>query len=223
MKIIALLASPRGLKGNTAALLQYVLEGAKAEGGSAEIIVLKGDTVLPCRACDVCHEKGACIQKDDFAGIKAKIDDADGLILASPNYINNVSAQMKAFMDRCCGVVHCMQFWGKYGAQVVTSGGEGEEPAIECMNHFFIATGVVPVGVVSANMSALPDAEFTEELKRGARELGGKMVAAWRAGEIPPAVETRRNDFRTRMRALMAWKKDEWPYEYRYWQEGMGL
>ena len=59
--------------------------------------------------------------------IKAKIVGAEGLILASPNYINNVSAQMKGFMDRCCGVVHCLQFWGKYGVSVVTSGGDGDE------------------------------------------------------------------------------------------------
>lgn len=223
MKIIALLASPHGLKGNTAALLQYVMEGAKAEGCSTEIVVLKGDTVLPCLACDICHKKGSCLQKDDFESIKAKIVGSDGLILAGPNYIFNVSAQMKAFMDRCCGVVHCMQFWGKYGASVVTSGGDGEEPALESMSHFLIATGVLPVGAVSANMSTMPSEDFTEELRERARELGRKLVSAWRAGEIPMEEDARRNAFRERMRTLIAWKKEEWPYEYRYWKEGLGL
>jgi len=60
MKIISLLGSPHGLRGNTAGLLRLVLEGAEAEGAETETVVLKGDTVLPCRACDTCHKKGAC-------------------------------------------------------------------------------------------------------------------------------------------------------------------
>ncbi len=223
MKIIALLASPQGLKGNTSGLLRYVVEGAKAEGADTEIIVLKGDKVLPCLACGTCHKKGSCLQKDDFQSIKAKIAGAEGLILASPNYIFNVSAQMKAFMDRCVGVVHCMQFWGKYGASLVTSGGEGEEAIPEYMNQFLIMTGAVPVGTVSANMSAMPSGDFTEELRERARALGRKLVTEWRAGQVLPEVEARRNAFRDRMCAVMPWRKEEWPYEYRYWKEGMGL
>ncbi len=223
MKIIALVASPHGLKGNTAALLRYVVEGAEAEGGSTEIVVLKGDTVLHCLACDICHIKGRCMQNDDFEAIKAKIAGAEGLILASPNYINNVSAQMKGFMDRCCGVVHCLQFWGKYGVSVVTSGGEGDEPVAKYMNQFLIMTGAAPVGAVSANMSVMPAEDFTEELRERAWELGRKLVTAFCASEVPPEVEARRNAFRDRMRSLIAWKKEEWPYEYQYWKDGMGL
>jgi multimeric flavodoxin WrbA len=218
MKIISLLASPHGLKGNTAGLLRYVIEGAEAEGAKTETVVLKGDTVLPCRACDACH-----IQKDRFEEIKEKIAGADGLILASPNYIFNVSAQLKAFMDRCCGVIHCMQFWGKYGASVITSGGGGDEPVAGYMSHFLISTGVVPVGGVWATMSAMPEGGFTEEVRENAVILGRRLVAAWRTGEVPADTDERRNAFRERMRALMNWRREEWPYEYRYWKENRGL
>ncbi len=136
MRIISLLGSPRGMKGNTARLLRIVLSGSESQGAKTEIISLKGDTVLPCRGCDVCHQKGVCIQKDDFEAIKNKIFEADGLVLASPNYIFGVSAQLKAFMDRCCGILHCIGFEGKYGASVITSGGGDEAPIAEFMNHF---------------------------------------------------------------------------------------
>ena len=223
MKIISLLGSPHGLRGNTAALLRLVLEGAEAEGAQTETVALKGDTVLPCRACDACHKKGRCVQEDDFEAIKEKILGADGLVLASPNYIFNVSAQMKAFMDRCCGVIHCMQFWGKYGASVVTSGGGDEETVAEYMKHFLITTGAVPVGEVSAMMSAMPEEGFTEEVTVSAVGLGKRLVTAWRAGEVPPEVDERRNAFRRRMHALMDWRREEWPFEYGYWKEKMGL
>ncbi len=126
MKIVALLASPHGLRGSTARLLKSVLEGAKSAGAKTETIVLTWDKVHPCLGCDGCHKTGRCRQKDDFEAIKEKILRADGLILATPNYIDYVSAQLKVFMDRCCGIVHCLGFEGRYGAVVVTSGGGAE-------------------------------------------------------------------------------------------------
>ena len=223
MKIISLLASPHGLKGNTGGLLRQVLDGAEAEGAGTEVVVLRGDTVLPCRGCDMCHKKGRCAQKDDFETLKGKIIEADGLVLASPNYIFNVSAQLKAFMDRCCGVIHCMQFWGKYGASVVTSGGGDEKPIADYMNHFLVTTGAVPVGGVWASMSAMPEGVFAEEVCDDARNLGKRLVAAWRGRKVTREAEMGRNEFRERMRALITYRKKEWPYEYRYWEENPRL
>jgi len=59
------------------------------------------------------------------------------------------------FLDRCCGVIHCLGFDGKYGASVVASGGGDEPPIAEYMIHFQITTGVVPVGAVWATMGAI--------------------------------------------------------------------
>ncbi len=47
MKIISILGSPHGLKGNTAGLLRHVLAGAESEGAQTEVIILKGDAVMP--------------------------------------------------------------------------------------------------------------------------------------------------------------------------------
>jgi multimeric flavodoxin WrbA len=223
MKIISLLATPHGLKGNTAGLLRCVLEGAEAEGAKTETIVLKGDTVLPCRGCDACHKKGRCVRKDSFEPIKDKIMKADGLILASPNYIFSVSAQLKAFMDRCCGPIHCMQFSGKYGASVVTSGGGDEQAIVDYMNHFLIISGVIPVGGVSATMSAMPEGSFTEEVKEAARALGKRLVISWKSSEVPSDVDELRRGFQQRMQWLVNYRKEEWPYEYKYWQEKTGM
>jgi len=160
LDIISIVASPHGLKGNTARLLSHVLEGAEAEGAKTETIVLPGSTVLPCLACDTCHRKGRCPHDDEFESIKGKILESDGVVLASPNYIFSVSAQMKAFMDRCCGVIHCMAFEGRYGASVVTSGGGDEEPIAQYMNHFLLTTGIIPVGSVWATMGNMVGDDF---------------------------------------------------------------
>lgn len=223
MKIISLVGSPHGKKGNTARLLEEVLKGAANQGGKNETIVLKGDSVLPCRGCDRCHVKGRCSQKDEFNAIKQKICDADGLILASPNYIFSVSAQLKAFMDRCCGVIHCMEFDGKYGASVVTSGGGDEKPIADYMNHFLITTGIHPVGSVWASMGNLPDEKFTENIRQQAFALGEKLVLSWKGKKRLKSVEKKLAAFKERMRWLMIYRKDQWPYEYNFWQTYKGL
>ncbi len=223
MKIISLVGSPRGAKGNTAGLLNLVLYGAQGEGAETETIFLPGRTVLPCRACDACHKKGTCAQKDDFETIKQKIFGSDGLVLGSPNYIFSVSAQMKAFMDRCCGVIHCMAFEGKYGASVVTSGGGDEEPIADYMNHFLTTTGITPVGSVWATMGATRGGEFPEEIKNQAIHLGKELAQACKNKPAFPEVEKTRNEFKERMRLLMLYRKEEWPYEWEYWHTHRGL
>lgn len=222
MKLISLVGSPHGKKGSTARLMDEVLKGALSAGAENETIVLKGDTVQPCRGCDVCHIKGRCAQKDSFGEILEKINQADGLILGSPNYIFTVSAQLKAFMDRCCGIIHCQSFMGKYGVSVVTSGGGDEEPIADFMNHFLITTGVVPVGSVWATMGMIQGDDFPEDIREKAFDLGRNMVEAWTKKIIPQDVKTRMDEFHQRMKYLMMYRKDEWPFEYNYWLEYHG-
>ncbi|MEN6440711.1 MAG: NAD(P)H-dependent oxidoreductase [Syntrophobacter sp.] len=146
-----------------------------------------------------------------------------GLVLASPNYIFQVSAQMKAFMDRCCGAIHCLRFQGKYGATVVTSGG-GDEPLIaEYMNHFLMITGIRPVGSVWATMGKITGDDFPDEVRSKALELGGRLVQFWKDKTVFPEIERRIFQFSERMRALVIYRKDDWPYEYEYWKKNRNL
>jgi multimeric flavodoxin WrbA len=219
MKILGIVGSPRKLKGNTGRLMGEVLKAAEMAGATIETVDLPGGTVLPCRACDTCHKKGFCPQSDDFEDIRAKIMQSDGVVLASPNYIFSVSAQLKAFMDRCCGVIHRLAFDGKYGASVVTSGGGDEAPIADYMNHFMITTGMIPVGSVWATMGTITGDAFPADILDRAETLGRKLVHDWQNGIVPPDIEDRRTRFTERMRQLMIYRKDEWPFEYEYWKE----
>ncbi|MFP5213545.1 MAG: flavodoxin family protein [Acidobacteriota bacterium] len=219
MKIIGLIGSPHGLKGSTARLLRLVLEAAEREGAQTETIILKGDSVQPCLGCDLCHKKGKCFQEDDFDAIQQKILQADALVLGSPNYIFSVSAQLKAFMDRCGSMIHCLGFEGRYGASVVTSGGGDEEPIADYMNHFLMITGIKSVGSVWATMGTITGDEFPEEIASKASALGKRLVEAWKTRASVPEIEEKMEVFRERMRQLMLYRKDEWPFEYDYWKQ----
>ena len=223
MKIIALVGSPHKASGNTAKLTRIVLQGAEREGAHTETIYLPGNTVLPCLGCDYCHKKGRCAQKDAFPEIQQKIHGADGVVLGSPNYIFSVSAQMKAFMDRCGSMVHCLGFHGKYGASVVTSGGGDEEPIAEYLNHFLMLTGVQSVGSVWATMGLIFGDDFPEDISSRVLDLGKRLVQAWKNKETFPEIQEKMAAFKERMRQLMQYCKREWPYEYEYWQKNWGL
>lgn len=224
MKIVSLVGSPRGTKGNTAALLKLVLQAAEGRGAETEIIALRGQEVRPCKACNTCHKTGVCPQKDGFNALKEKVLAADGLVLASPNYIFHVSAQLKAFLDRCCGLVHCQAFQKKYGAAVVTSGGGDDEPIADYLQHFLATTGAIPVGAVWARMGDISGQDFPEPIRQKATALGEKLVDAWRNREsAAPKFAQVAAQFHERMRSLMIWRKDEWPYEFEYWKKRHGL
>lgn len=223
MKIIGLVGSPQGAGGNTARLTRIVLTGAEREGARPEVIYLPGTTVLPCLGCDYCHKKGRCARKDAFPEIQQKVLEADGLVLGSPNYIFSVSAQMKAFMDRCSSMVHCLGFHGRYGASVVTSGGGDEEAIADYLNHFLMITGIQSVGSVWATMGLILGEGFPEDISSRALGLGKRLVQAWRSQETFPEIQEKMAAFKERMRRLMQYRRKEWPYEYQYWQKTWGL
>jgi multimeric flavodoxin WrbA len=223
VKIVSIVGSPRGTKGNTAALVKLVLEGAESRGAETEIITIRGQEVRPCKACHACHKTGICPQKDGFNAIKDKALNADGLLLACPNYIFHVSAQLKAFLDRCGGLMHTQALAGKSGAAVVTSGGGEEEPIADYLNRFLARAGAKPVGSVWAEMGNIHGQDFPQEIRQKAFALGEKLVSAWKNQESSPRFEPDAAQFRERMRSLVLWRKDEWPYEYEHWKKHLGL
>ena len=220
MKIISILGSPNGEKGNTGSLLREVLKGAKSLDADCETISLRGDSIKPCRGCHNCHKKGKCHLKDEFEPIKAKIMAADGLILATPNYIYHVSAQLKVFLDRCAVLIHCMALEGKYGLSVVTSGGGDELPIIEYLNHFLINSGATPVDAVWAEMgTTLKNNKLDEKISEQAFIAGKNLVEAWKSKRRLATVERIQDAHRKRMRELIQYHQTDWVYEYNYWQE----
>jgi multimeric flavodoxin WrbA len=222
MKIICVVGSPHGVSGNTFRLTEWTLSAAAQAGAELEIVLLDG-LIHPCKGCDSCHRVGQCPQNDSFEEVRMAIEAADGLLLISPNYLGSVSAQMKAFMDRCSGAIHRLAFQGRYGASLVTSGGEDNEAVAGYMNRFLLMTGVQPVGAVHATMALMPDGEFTSAVRERAHALGERLVSAWQDKFSDPGTEAEMKSMRERMRQLIVWKKEEWPYEYGYWQEHHGL
>lgn len=100
LKVLGIMGSPR-FGGNSDLLLDSALKGAKEGGAEIEKIRLCDLDISPCSECHGCDETGECIQNDDMQLLYPKLIEADRLFLASPIFFMGLSAQTKAFIDRC--------------------------------------------------------------------------------------------------------------------------
>ena len=104
MKILSINGSRRK-KGNTESLIQSILTPAQKGGAQIESIFLGDYRVGACTGCEGCASSWECIIRDDFAQVIKKIDEADGIVLASPTYWYSVTSDMKRFIDRCYSLI----------------------------------------------------------------------------------------------------------------------
>lgn len=100
-RILILLGSPRK-KGNSAILADHLSEGASVAGAEVESIYLHNKNITPCSHCDGCKvpARKLCVVQDDMQSIYKKIHAADIVVLVSPVYWFNYSAQLKLVIDR---------------------------------------------------------------------------------------------------------------------------
>lgn len=148
MKVLAINGSSRK-DGNTAIVLNTVLNELEGSGIETELIQLFDKKVGPCKACFSCGGKNNCTFNDDnFNEIFDKMKEADGIILGSPTYSANISSRMQALLERCSVVADMNQglFARKIGTSVVVGRRGGLLNAIDTLNHFFLNHEMFIVG-----------------------------------------------------------------------------
>ena len=156
MKVVAINGSPRR-EGNTAILIRYVFRELEKVGVQTEMVQLAGVRIRGCMACFKCGEnlnKKCTVKDDPINEYIEKMLDADGIILASPTYFTDVTAEMKALIDRT-GMVAKQNddmFRRKVGAAVIAVRRGGAVHAFDTINHFFFINQMVVPGSRYWNM-----------------------------------------------------------------------
>ncbi len=150
MKVVGVNGSARR-QGNTAELIEAVFEPLRAAGHECELIELAGKDVRGCTACGVCREKadGQCHgRRDDGNAVIEALFAADAIVLGSPTYFADVTAEMKALIDRTGYVSrgNGNLLARKPGAAVVAVRRGGAIHAFDTINHFFLIGEMVVVG-----------------------------------------------------------------------------
>jgi multimeric flavodoxin WrbA len=215
MKIIGVLSSPHGKKSVTRPLVEAAMEGARQAGAETEIIDVCRLKINYCKGCHTCYSKGKCPQKDDFQEVFEKFLAADGIVLSSPNYIDNVTAQMKTLMDRMTDAVHSKLLYDKYGFSVSTAGGSGEENTIRILNEWLLRCGAFYIGGTGFATSWGPEKE--KEAMGKARQLGVQLVQDIREKTQYPELEKTRETAMKRFAFAITMNKELWMHDYNHW------
>ncbi len=151
IKVVAFNGSPRK-EGNTAQALRKVLEPLAKAGIQTETVQVGGTGLRGCIACYACakerdrHCHG--VKGDALNDWIDKMLEAQGIILASPTYFSNVTAETKALIDRA-GLVAKINgdlFKRKVGAAVSVARRAGATDVFSAINYFFLISQMIVPG-----------------------------------------------------------------------------
>lgn len=182
MKILAISGSARE-DGNTDALVDIVASEIESAGIECETVRLAREDVHGCRACWACAGKGNCAFGDDaFCAIFDKMKKADGIVLASPVYTGNVSANMQAILERAAVVCDTNKEDGllsrKAGGCLAVARRGGALSTLDVMTNFFLVQDMYvagssywPIAYGRLPKEALQDKEGVETARRLGQNL----------------------------------------------------
>lgn len=184
MKVVAFSGSARK-GGNTAKLLSTALEELETRGIETELVELAGKPVPGCIACYKCFKdknNRCAVEGDIINDCIAKMIEADGILLGSPTYFADLSAGMKALIERS-GMVSRANgdiYRRKVGAGVVAVRRAGAYQVFNSLNAFFLIGQMIVVGSSYWNIGIGRDpgeVANDEEGMKTMRDLGRNM--AW--------------------------------------------
>ena len=215
MKILAINGSPRTTRSTTRRLAQYVLEGAAEAGAETEMIDLCDLRITACTACEGCSFNGICVYDDDVPVLVGRMKEADGIVFASPVYIDNVSGQIKNFFDRLADAIHYQVLAGKNGCSVATTHTSGGDEVVTYQNHVLNYLAVVSVGGISVATGG--DPSVVDARGEEARALGRKLSGAIANGFSDPGQDAEIAGNREFFKDLVEENKDFRTEDYERW------
>jgi len=226
MKILVLVGSFRR-NGNTDQLTglikEHMQEIAQQRGTPLDIetVYLGQQNLQFCRGCRICYDRGEehCPVKDDLLAIKAKMEAADGILMASPVYVDDVSGITKNFIDRLCHVCHRPQFAGKVAYLVATTGGSRTGKTLDTMKMALRTWGFHIAGQSGFKMGALMKREDTRDrFDSQAAQAAQKLFQAIEQGSYRKPAFFALLMFRVQQLSWQA-RSDTDTVDYRYWQQ----
>ncbi|MEJ2111509.1 MAG: flavodoxin family protein, partial [Acidobacteriota bacterium] len=176
MKVVAFNGSGRK-DGNTLHILQTVLKELEAEGIGTELIQMAGSRIQGCSSCFKCMENKnmkCAIENDPFNEYFEKIHKANGLLLGSPVYFSDITAGMKALIERTgfVGRANGNVLRRKVGAGVLAVRRAGANHALASLNYLFLISEMIIPGSNYWNLAigrkpgeVLRDAEGIQTMK----------------------------------------------------------
>ena len=185
LKVLMLNGSPHA-NGNTAVALREMEAIFKENDVDVETVVLGNRDIRGCVACGSCAKTGKCVFDDGVNELAPKLQEADGLVIASPVYYASANATLIACLDR---LFYSTSFDKrmKVGASVVCARRGGCSATFDELNKFFTISNM-PIASSrywnSIHGCEKGEAEMDEEGKQTMRMLAKNMTFLMKSIEL---------------------------------------
>jgi multimeric flavodoxin WrbA len=190
MKVVGFVGSPRK-GGNTETCVNEILAGAAEKGAETKLFNIAHMNIKACQGCLACMTKGHCIVQDDFQQVVKEIESSDAIVIGSPVYMGQMSAQTKAMFDRFCSYLNPdFSSRVKKGTGFVLAFTQKQPdinwimPYVDATGEMFKFLGFMPLNKLVVGGMMMPD-DFKKnqaELEM-ARDVGRKIIAVM--GKVP--------------------------------------
>jgi len=193
-KILSIIGSPHDGNSNTRALVEDFVEELSTAGVTCDhqVMGLGKYKIEPCRGCWACTKGKSCpVKNDDLDVIKKAMIECDMLIIGSPVYTNQVSAQLKMLFDRLFTWCHVFPLLGKYSLSAVTTANDGQKETGDFIEKMLATYGTYSLGTI----------------------IG---TGAYTAGFFPQRITARKKNQKTARKAAQLIQKDTLPKESKW-------
>lgn len=227
---ILLINSSYRKNGNTQRVLDLIKEEylliARQKNTYVEFeeIYLAHTDIKVCQGCRKCFDKGekSCPLKDDLLTIYNKIHRADGVVVASPVYVEDINGVLKNWIDRMAFNCHRPAFSGKPVILVTTSGSFSSNHSLKTMSSAFTAWGAVVIDKAKFITGALTSKEDIKRqklsvIKRLALSLFSAVNTMEGTKKVNPSMFSLIS-FRVQQKHWQNAKNTQ-SYDYIYWKE----
>lgn len=184
MKILGINASPRN-DGNVLIALETALKEAADGGAETKIVSTNKLNIRPCQGDNYCKEHDAqCALQDDMQAIYDDIKEADSIVIGTPIYFSDFTAQAKIIMDRMYAFFMSEKYQKKFGNKTVsfiTSNGvapaESFKPSLDLQMGNFVMLGFNQGEILSLSDNNVPGAikEKDDQLAQ-VKEFGKNLL-----------------------------------------------
>ena len=170
MTIVSCIGSPRK-NGNTARAAALLVEELRSAARTRDVdltvdtVFLSDLRIELCRGCRACFDRGEdhCPHHDDLPTLRDKLLHADGVILSSPVYVNDVSGTMKNVIDRLAFTCHRPTFQKVTACFLATTGSSPMRHTLRTLQGAWLSMGGPGRNTVGLKTGAL---STQNEIKR---------------------------------------------------------
>jgi len=163
-KVIALHTSRRNQ--NTYNILVQIKDVLANNDIEVRIISLYDLNIKDCIGCEYCIHHDTCVVKDEAEELMKALQLADGIIISSPVYLQQVSGKMKTFIDRTCRWFHRPVLSEKPILSVATTKGSGLKETLSYLESVTVQWGGMNAGKIGRTIRNINQPVKQKELDK---------------------------------------------------------